>query len=109
MNAVQIPLILSKIPLQQEFSLYNQQGKKIKTFQPSAFKKELWPPFEYYYELKVHTNNEDNCCINMYDENVFNVEDGTMIHIKSQSEDYLIDKREEVIKWFEIKPEYRQK
>ena len=45
-------LILSKIPLQQEFALYNQQGKKIKIFQPSAFKKELWPPFEYYYECR---------------------------------------------------------
>ena len=64
-------------------------------------------PNEYYDELKVHTHENDSCCINMYDPGVFNVEDGTMIHIKSQSEDYLIDRRSDIIDWFKIKSEFK--
>lgn len=59
-------------------------------------------PNEYYDTPKVYRN----CTINMYDPNVFNVNDNTMIHLISQSEDYLTDRRSDILKWFEIKPEY---
>ena len=65
-------------------------------------------PNEYYDELRVHVYNNDSCCINMYDPKVFEVEDGTMIHIKSQSEDYLIDRRKEVISWFTLNSNFAQ-
>lgn len=66
-------------------------------------------PYEYYDELKVHTYLNDSCCINMYDHDVFNVKDGTMIHIKSQSEDYLIERRDEVISWFSFTSDHEFK
>lgn len=66
-------------------------------------------PNEYYDELKVHNTPTDSCCINMYDPNVFNIQDNTMVHIKSQSEDYLIDRREDVLQWFSFKDEYVDK
>lgn len=59
-------------------------------------------PNEYYDTQKIY----NGCCINMYDPNVFNVEDNTMIHLISQSEDYLIDRRDDVLSWFTIKDEY---
>lgn len=59
-------------------------------------------PNEYYDTKKEYRG----CCINMYDPNVFNVKDNTMIHLISQSEEYLIDRREDILKWFELKNEY---
>lgn len=58
---------------------------------------------EYYDEVKSY----NGCWINMYDPNVFNIQDNTMIHLISQSEDYLIDRREDVISWFTIKEDYK--
>jgi hypothetical protein len=43
------------------------------------------------------------CLINMYDPNVFNVSNNTMIHLISQSEDYLYERKNDIIKWFKIK------
>ena len=63
---------------------------------------------EYNDLVKEHTYNGDSCLINMYDPNVFNVDDNTMIHIISQSEDYLIDRKSEILDWFKIKPEYKK-
>ena len=51
-------LILSKTTVNQEFALYNQQGKKIKTFQPIALQKDLWPPFNFYYECRFDEISE---------------------------------------------------
>lgn len=63
---------------------------------------------EYYDKHKEHSYNGDNCLINMYDDNVWNIKDNTMIHLITQSEDYLIDRKEDVINWFQIKEEYKQ-
>jgi hypothetical protein len=63
----------------------------------------------YSDENKSHTYNGDSCCINMYDSHVFEVEDNTMIHIISQSEDYLTERRDDILDWFKIKPEFEQK
>jgi hypothetical protein len=64
---------------------------------------------EYYDQPKQHNYNGDGCVINMYDPGVFNVSDNTMIHLISQSEDYLIDRKEEITNWFNIKPEFKSK
>jgi hypothetical protein len=42
----------------------------------------------------------------MYDPNVFNISDNTMIQLITQSEDYLIDRKHDVINWFKIRGEY---
>ena len=49
------------------------------------------------------------CLINMYDPNVFNIGDNTMVHLISQSEDYLIDRKSDIIKWFTINDEYEKR
>lgn len=59
-------------------------------------------PNEYYDTSKIYKN----CCINMYDPNVFNVSDNTMIHMISQSEDYLIDRRQDILNWLKISDGY---
>jgi hypothetical protein len=64
-------------------------------------------PNEYYDIKKSHIYNGDECCINMYDPNVFNIQDNTMIHLISQSEDYLVDRKDEIYSWFKIKDEYK--
>lgn len=56
-----------------------------------------------YYDVPKHHNG---ACINMYDPGVFDIQDHTMIHLISQSEDYLIDRRDDILKWFSIKDEY---
>lgn len=61
---------------------------------------------EYYDTHKQHIYNNDSCLINMFDSNVFNIDDNTMIHLISQSEDYLLDRRSDVISWFKIKEDY---
>jgi|694.fasta_scaffold01523_20 hypothetical protein len=63
-------------------------------------------PNEYYDFHKEHIYNGDSCLINMYDENVWNVSDNTMVHLISQSEDYLLERRNDVISWFKFKNEY---
>lgn len=61
-----------------------------------------------YYDLHKEFNyNGDGCLVNMYDPNVFNIQDNTMIHLISQSEDYLIDRKDDVYKWFSIKDEFK--
>lgn len=64
-------------------------------------------PNEYFDIHKAHTYMGDECLINMYDPNVFNIQDNTMVHLISQSEDYLIDRRSEILDWFKIKDEFR--
>lgn len=64
---------------------------------------------EYYDQPKQHNYNGDGCVINMYDPNVFNVSDNTMIHLISQSEDYLVDRKSDIINWFNIKSEFKSK
>lgn len=61
---------------------------------------------EYYDSPKEHNYMGDGCVINMYDEGVFNIKDNTMVHLISQSEDYLIDRKENILNWFKIKEEY---
>jgi hypothetical protein len=63
---------------------------------------------EYYDLHKEHIYNGDSCLINMFDPNVFKISDNTMIHLISQSEDYLIDRKSEIINWFTIKSEYKK-
>lgn len=58
---------------------------------------------EYYDTPKIY----NGCCINMYDPNVFDIQDNTMVHLISQSEDYLIDRRGDILNWFTIKDEYK--
>jgi hypothetical protein len=58
---------------------------------------------EYYDTQKIH----NGVCINMYDPNVFNIQDNTMIHLISQSEEYLIDRRNDIFSWFTIKDEHK--
>ena len=58
---------------------------------------------------KHHSYNGDNCLINMYDPNVFNVQDNTLVHLISQSEDYLIERRNDILNWFLIKDEFKEK
>jgi len=65
-------------------------------------------PNSYSDVPKGHTYNGDSCAINMYDPDVFNIEDNTRIHLISQSEDYLIDRKSEIISWFSIKEEYER-
>lgn len=60
-------------------------------------------PNEYYDVQKMY----NGCCINMYDPNVFNIQDNTMVHLISQSEDYLIDRRDDVLSWFSIKEDHK--
>jgi len=64
--------------------------------------------FNEYYDIhKEHIYNGDSCLINMYDENVWNVQDNTMIHLISQSENYLLERRADILNWFQLKTEYR--
>lgn len=60
---------------------------------------------EYYDTPKIYKN----CCINMYDPNVFNIKDNTMIHLISQSENYLIERKDDILNWFTIKDEFKIK
>lgn len=63
----------------------------------------------YYSDIpKAHVYNGDSCLINMYDDNVFNISDNTRVHLISQSEDYLIERRQDVINWFSINKEYEK-
>lgn len=64
-------------------------------------------PNEYYDTKKTYFYNGEEHCINMYDSNVFNIQDNTMIHLISQSEDYLIDRKNDIYNWFKVKDEYR--
>lgn len=64
-------------------------------------------PNEYSDLHKEHIYNGDSCLINMYDPNVFDVNDNTMIHLISQSEDYLVDRRSDILGWFKIKTEFK--
>jgi hypothetical protein len=59
---------------------------------------------EYYDSPKIY----NGCCINMYDKNVFNISDHTMIHLISQSEDYLINRKNDILNWFKIKEKYKK-
>ena len=61
---------------------------------------------EYYDNHKEHIYNGDSCLINMYDEKAWDIQDNTMIHLISQSEDYLIERREDILNWFKVKTEY---
>lgn len=63
---------------------------------------------EYYDSPKEYVYKGDSCLINMYDPGVFEIDDNTMIHLISQSEDYLIERREDILKWFEIKQDYTE-
>lgn len=63
-------------------------------------------PNEYYDAVKRYNYNGNECWINMYDPNVFNIQDNTMVHLISQSEDYLIERKSEIQSWFNIKDEY---
>ena len=65
-------------------------------------------PNEYYDVMKSHTYNNNTCSINMQDLGVFDIQDNTMIHLISQSEDYLIDRKDEIFDWFKIKSEYKE-
>lgn len=65
-------------------------------------------PNIYSDKIKVHVYQGDSCLINMYDPEVFNILDNTMVHLISQSEDYLIDRKSEILNWFKIKDEYRE-
>ncbi len=58
---------------------------------------------EYYDIPKMY----NGACINMYDVNVFNIQDNTMIHLMSQSEDYLIDRKNDILSWFTIKDDFK--
>lgn len=60
---------------------------------------------EYYGSSIHHSYNGDNCLINMYDPSVFDIPDNTMIHITSQSEEYLIERKKDVLSWFNIREE----
>lgn len=60
----------------------------------------------YMDKHKHHSYKNDNCLINMYDKDVFNINDNTSIHMLSQSEDYYIDRKVDIINWFLIKDEY---
>lgn len=60
----------------------------------------------YSDKNKTHVYNDDSCCINMYDPEVFNIQDNTMVHIISQSEDYLVERREDILNWFSINQDY---
>lgn len=64
-------------------------------------------PNIYHDKHKEHIYMGDSCLINMYDPNVFSISDNTMVHLISQSEDYLIDRKNEIINWFRIKKEFR--
>lgn len=64
---------------------------------------------EYYDTNKTYTHNGEVHLINMYDPNVFNIQDNTMIHIISQSEEYLIDRKSDIYNWLKIKDEYKIK
>lgn len=45
-------LILSKRPLNESFSLYDEKHQKIKILNIALQQKEHWPPFDYYYECR---------------------------------------------------------
>jgi hypothetical protein len=64
-------------------------------------------PNEYYDNHKEHNFNGDSCLINFYDEKVWDIEDNTMVHLISQSEEYLLDRRNDILNWFSLKPEYK--
>jgi hypothetical protein len=66
-------------------------------------------PNEYYDDKKTYIHNGEEHCINMYDPNVFNIKDNTMIHLTSQSEEYLIDRKLDIYNWLKIKDEYKIK
>jgi hypothetical protein len=72
----------------------------------------------YYFDYDSKTFNDarrfhnylgQDYWFNSYDSNVFNIKDNTLIQIISQSEDFLINKKSEIINWFRIKDEYKEK
>lgn len=60
----------------------------------------------YADKKSVHRHLNQDYWFNMFDENVLKIEDNTMIQMITQSEDYFIEKRDEVLKWFSIKKDY---
>jgi len=63
-------------------------------------------PNEYYDSPKSYIYDNNECLINHFDSEVFNIQDNTMIHLISQSEDYLIDRKKDIESWFTIKESY---
>ncbi|MFN9380784.1 MAG: glycoside hydrolase family 9 protein [Bacteroidota bacterium] len=43
-------LILSKMPINDAWFIFQENGKKVKEINPILLKKENWAPFNYYYE-----------------------------------------------------------
>ena len=43
-------LILSKMPINDAWFIFQENGKKVKEINPMLLKGENWAPFDYYYE-----------------------------------------------------------
>jgi hypothetical protein len=86
-------------------------GKEVKVIGQNSRTLNIYEniPNEYYDIPKHIYHDGQNVCINMYDPNVFNIKDNTMVHLIAQSEDYLIDRKNDIINWFKIKEEYINK
>lgn len=106
---------VDKIPIQGS-DYYN--GANQMYFMNVDFGKPIENIENYYFDYnsksfnearRFHRYNGQDYWFNEYDPSVFNIKDNTLIQIISQSEDFLIDKKPEIIKWFEINETYRQK
>jgi hypothetical protein len=67
---------------------------------------------EYHEPWKFYSH-VDNVNINMLDSNIYNIKDNTILLGKDgaaggifQSEEYILDKKENVLQWFKLKQEY---
>ena len=55
-------LILSKMPINDAWFIFQENGEKVKEIKPILLRGENWAPFDYYYEgnftdIKTHDKN----------------------------------------------------
>lgn len=70
---------------------------------------------QYHEPWKIYNGNNDSVNITMFNKSLYDIDDNTiMLGDKGaaggiyQSEDYILHKRAEILKWFKIKDEYKK-
>jgi hypothetical protein len=91
-------------------------GKSQMDFMNVYFGKEINGITNQYHEPLKTINHADNPNISFMDEKIYNISDNTILLGYNgahggvfQSEDYIIDKKDEIKKWFEINDEFKSK
>ena len=91
------------------------QGMNQMYFINVDFGQKIEGEFSEFHEKWINHKHVDDVNITMYDSRVFDIKDNTiLIGDKGakggiyQSEDYLIERKQEIIKWFEINEKYKK-